>query len=89
MHAGNRPNFCTSRLERALNNVDMSFFKNTPIRERINMQFRAEFFNALNHTQLGPFPGNGFSLDPQSSFGVYRTTQVDARVAQLALKLIF
>ena len=28
-------------------------------------------------------------LDPQSSFRIYRTTQADARVAQLALKFIF
>lgn len=74
---------------KALNNLDTSLIKNTSLGERLNLQFRAEFFNALNHTQLGPFPGTGYSLDPQSSFGVYRTTQVDARVAQLALKLIF
>jgi hypothetical protein len=72
-----------------LNNWDLSFFKNTHVSERFNLQYRAEFFNAFNHTQFGPFPGSGFSLDPNASFGVYRSTQHDARVIQMALKLIF
>jgi len=55
----------------------------------VNAQFRAEFFNFLNHTQFGPYPGTTFSLDPASQFGVYRGTQADARIVQLALKLIF
>src|SRR5262249_35017144 len=73
----------------ALNNIDMSFIKNTMVRERLNVQFRGEFFNFLNHTQLGPYPGSTFSLDPASQFAVYRSTQTDARIVQLALKLIF
>jgi hypothetical protein len=74
---------------KGLNNWDLSLFKNNHLTERFNMQFRAELFNAFNHTQLGPFPGYGFSLDPNSSFGVYLSTQHDARVIQLALRLIF
>lgn len=72
-----------------LNNWDISLFKNTSLSERFNLQFRAEFFNAFNHTQFGPFPGNFFSLDPNSSFGVYRSTQHAARIIELALKLSF
>jgi hypothetical protein len=72
-----------------LNNWDMSLFKNEHLTEKVELQIRAELFNAFNHTQLGPFPGNSFSLDPTSSFGVYESTQHDARVIQLALKLIF
>jgi hypothetical protein len=72
-----------------LNNWDMSLFKNEHLTERVNMQIRAELFNAFNHTQFGPFPGTSFNLSPASSFGVYESTQHDARVIQLALKLIF
>ena len=72
-----------------LNNMDVSLFKNTYVSEAVNLQFRAEFFNFLNHTQFGPYPGNTHSLDPVSAFGVYRTTQSDARIVQLALKVIF
>lgn len=72
-----------------LNNLDLSLFKNTHLSERFNLQFRAELFNALNHTELGPFPGTGFSLDPGVSFGAYTGIQHEARIIQLALKLIF
>ena len=72
-----------------LNNVDFSLFKNLRISERVTAQIRGEFFNLLNHTQFGPFPGDQFSLDPASRFGVYRSVQQDARIAQMGLKLIF
>ena len=72
-----------------LNNVDFSLFKNLRISERVTAQIRGEFFNLLNHTQFGPFPGDQFSLDPGSRFGVYRSVQQDARIAQMGLKLIF
>jgi hypothetical protein len=34
--------------------VDASLFKNTRLTEKMKLQFRAEFFNAPNHTNLGP-----------------------------------
>ena len=33
--------------------VDLSLFKNTALTERTNLQFRAEFFNVLNHANFG------------------------------------
>jgi hypothetical protein len=37
-------------------NLDFALLKNTRITERLNAQFRAEFFNLANHTNFGP-PG--------------------------------
>ena len=36
-----------------LADVDLSVFKNTALSERFKLQFRAEFFNLLNRTNLG------------------------------------
>ena len=36
-----------------LTNLDFSVFKNNYIREKYNVQFRAEFFNILNHPNWG------------------------------------
>lgn len=41
----------------AFNNTDLSITKNSLFAERVRMQFRAEFFDALNHANLGQ-PGN-------------------------------
>jgi hypothetical protein len=74
---------------RGINNTDFSVFKNTYLRESLNLQLRAEAFNVFNHTQIGPFPGNEFSLDPASSFGVYSSLSEQARILQLAVKVLF
>ena len=37
-----------------INNWDLTAFKNFTIRERIKLQFRADFFNAFNHPQYTP-----------------------------------
>jgi hypothetical protein len=62
-------------------------------KEGANLQFRAEFFNAFNHTQFGN-PNLGFSIDPVtmkpvSTFGQITTTSVAPRIIQFALKLHF
>jgi hypothetical protein len=42
------------------NDTDIAVVKDTKIREGVNLQFRAEFFNLFNHTNWGvPLMGNG------------------------------
>src|SRR4029077_13002644 len=52
---------------------------------RGSLQFRVEFFNALNHPQFAN-PDTNFT---SPTFGVISSTSVDARVLQLALKFAF
>ncbi|MGB8830770.1 MAG: hypothetical protein WCC95_01370, partial [Candidatus Sulfotelmatobacter sp.] len=73
------------------NNWDMTLLKNTTVTERLNVQFRAEFFNLFNHTQfLGPGGITGFSggQPTSGSFGNVSAAQ-SPRVGQLALRFIF
>jgi hypothetical protein len=73
-------------------NWDLSFIKNTRFFERVNLQFRAEMFNFLNHVNLG-IPNTAFSPGPDGrnqsgAFGTI-TSARDARTIQAALKLSF
>ena len=70
-----------------MNNVDLGIAKNTRFlaEGRANLQFRAEFFNALNHVRFHN-PGLTFGT-PQ--FGVVSSQLNEPRLIQLALKLIF
>lgn len=69
-------------------NLDIALSKrfgvNWPV-ENSSIQFRAEFYNALNHPQFAN-PDTNFS---SPTFGVITGTAVNARVGQLALKLLF
>ena len=69
-----------------ISNTDISILKRTRINERWDTEFRAEFFNAWNHTQFVNPDGN-FS-DLGSTFGVV-TNARDPRVIQFALKFLF
>jgi hypothetical protein len=64
---------------------DLGVNKFFPIRgDRFRLQFRSEFFNVLNHTNLG-IPDSNVS---DAAFGTIRST-FPARQIQLALKLLF
>ena len=63
---------------------DCSIDKNFRIRETVRLQFRAEFFDILNHTNFG-IPN---TVTTSSAFGTIRTT-FPSRQGQLALKLLF
>ncbi len=65
--------------------VDLSLVKDTVLREQMRLQFRAEAFNAMNHTILGQ-PNTTFGT-PQ--FGQITNTRLDNREIQFALRLIF
>jgi hypothetical protein len=79
--------------------VDFSVFKNTHITERFNVQFRAEFFNILNHTNWqAPLDNNAFtSVDltagatsgAVAGAGLIDATNGTSRQIQLGLKLTF
>jgi hypothetical protein len=68
-----------------MNNVDMAIMKNFPFKERYNVQFRMEAFNAFNYVQQG-----GVINDPSDpSFGKITGAMNANRVMQAALKLSF
>ncbi len=77
-------------------NFDFSLFKNNYIKrisDRFNAQFRAEFFNVLNHANFAPpldnrniFNATGSRVD---SAGLITSTQTPSRQIQFALKLIW
>jgi hypothetical protein len=69
----------------AQNRWDISALKNFTIVERLRMQFRAECFNALNHTNLN----NPNTTPTSSSFGVITGTASQARTFQFALSMEF
>jgi len=68
-----------------IKNVDFSLFKNFPIGEVRNLQFRAEFFNLFNHPNFG-FPVNDIN---SPNAGRILRTRLSSRQIQLALKLLF
>jgi hypothetical protein len=68
-----------------LNNWDLSIVKNTSFTERVRLQFRAEFINALNHAQFS----NPNTTVTSSSFGRVTSTSQWPRTIQFALKLLF
>jgi hypothetical protein len=84
------------------NDLDLSLAKTTQINERIRLQFRAEIFNILNHTNLGTPSETVLSSGPtqgtaanQTTAAVYSptagsiTSAATTRQIQLGLKLLF
>ena len=77
-----------------LTNLDIALAKTTTITERFKLEFRAEFFNAMNHTEFAqPTFGNNATNINSSVFGQLTTTGTfrgaTPRIGQLALRLMF
>jgi hypothetical protein len=81
---------------------DLSLLKSTQLTERVRVQFRSEFFNILNHTNLqlpnevvysaGPTQGTAANQTTAAAFGspgVISATANTSRQIQLGLKLLF
>ncbi len=65
-------------------NTDFGLFKRIPVKERLYLQFRAEFFNVFNRVNFNN-PGTTVSA---AGFGAILSAR-DPRIGQLALKLVF
>jgi hypothetical protein len=83
-----------------LADADISLAKNVALRERLRAQFRAEYFNLLNHTNLttpnavvfssGPTPAKPTATAALSpTAGVVTATGTTSRQLQFALKFLF
>jgi hypothetical protein len=79
-----------------LTEFDFSLFKNNyipKISETFNIQFRAEFFNVLNHPNFQPPFDNNTAFDatgvPVASLGKIDITATDNRQIQFGLKLVW
>jgi len=78
-----------------LNNWDMALLKDTAIKEGVNLEFRAELFNAFNHAKFGQPDGNINDLQiPDKDTGILNGfgtihTANPPRIMQLSLKLLF
>jgi hypothetical protein len=69
-----------------INNWDFGLFKETPIGEKMHLEFRTEIFNIFNHAQFFSVDGN--SGNQGSTFGQPQKVR-DPRLFQFALKLVF
>jgi hypothetical protein len=70
--------------------IDASVMKNTAISERVNLQFRAEFFNLANRANFGTPNATVFSGTTVSgSAGLITATATTSRQIQFGLKLVF
>jgi hypothetical protein len=78
-------------------NLDFAMLKNTKVSEKLDIQFRAEFFNATNHPNFRApesftlFTGTAAAPTPNPNPNVGRilTTANSSRQIQFGLKFIF
>ncbi len=100
---GNAPNLISALRLPAYINEDLSLSKRTTIFENLNLQFQANFFNALNRTIFSP-GGNAQTFiinnappdlstaslaNSNTVFGIMAAQQNQARIIQFGLRLEF
>ena len=84
----------------ALNQLNLGFFKNTKVRENLNVQFRAELFNALNHPNSGYGVAAGATLPDtfvedagftgvNNGFNDPRLVELSSRRVQFGIRIVF
>lgn len=66
-------------------NLDSSLFRLIPLRERMNLQFRAEFFNTLNHAN---FANPAANISALNTVGRIQSASAP-RILQFGLRLVF
>lgn len=72
--------------------TDLSLAKKFHLSERVDLQFRGEFFNVLNHTNLNtpnPVVYTAATGGPSPTAGVITSTATTSRQIQFGLKLLF
>ena len=75
-----------------INNWDLTFFKNIPVKEKLAFQFRWEMYNAFNHTQYNgvnttaQFDAKGAMVN--TAFGQISSAR-DPRIQQMSLRVTF
>jgi hypothetical protein len=77
-----------------LTNLDIALAKTTAITERVGLEFRVEYFNALNHPEFAqPTLGNNATNINSPEFGQITTTGsfrgATPRIGQLAVRFTF
>jgi hypothetical protein len=83
---GNEPRVDATLRQQGVVNFDFAVFKRTTLYDRLNLEFRAEFFDLFNHPQFGP--PNGTATSP--TFGVVTNTVNNTfRIVQFGLKFSF
>jgi hypothetical protein len=84
---GNVTRFVPGLYSPGVFNWDSQITREFPLRERIRLQFRAEFFNTLNRVQ---FAGPNVAINAPSTFGhIYLSQANTPRNIQVAMRLIF
>jgi hypothetical protein len=73
-----------------LADLDFSLFKNTALKERLNLQVRGEVFNSLNHANFGTPNAIVYSgTQVSSTAGLITSTATTSRQIQFSMKLTF
>ena len=76
--------------QKGVNNFDFAIFKRTTFgpSERMNVEFRTEFFNLFNHAQFAA-PNGVCCTSNNANFGVVTATLGNPRLIQFGLKFAF